>query len=104
MSLFLFLENFSQVKLERNAANSRVTELEERIATLEKETAAAKQEAAAAIQRAERAEEKEQASAKQEEELVPRVEALVSSLTGNFFFQFFSVYFPGYSDQLNFSL
>ena len=81
---------------ERNAANSRVTQLEERLAALEKEAAAAKKEAIAATQRAERAEEKEQAAAKQEEELIPRVAAVVNIMTGNFsssgylFFLYFS--------------
>ena len=70
--------------MERNIANSRVTELKERIATLEKEAAAAKKETVAATQRAERAKEKEQAAAKQEEELIPRVAAIVNCLTGNF--------------------
>ena len=70
---------------ERNIANSRVTELEERIVALEREAAAAKQEATAAIQRAEKAEEKEQAATKQEENLFSRVEAFVNCLTGNFF-------------------
>ena len=72
------------MKSERNNANSRVTELEERISILEKEAATAKQEAIAATQRAERAEEKEQAAAKQEEELIPRVAAIVNIMTGNF--------------------
>ena len=71
---------------ERNIANSRVTELEERIAALEKEAAAAKQEATAAIKRAENAEKKEQTTAKQEEDLIPRVAAIVNCLTGNFFY------------------
>ena len=70
---------------ERNIANSRVTELEERIAALEKEDDVAKQEAAAAIQRAEKAEENEQVAAKQEEDLAPRVAAVVNYLTGNLF-------------------
>ena len=69
---------------ERNIANSRVTELEERIAALEKEAAAAKQEATAAIQRAKKVEEKEQVAAKQEEDLIPWVAAVVNCLTCNF--------------------
>ena len=72
------------MKLERNSANYRVAELEERIATLEQEAAAAKKEAIVATQRAERAKEKEQAAAKQEEELIPRVAAVVNIMTGNF--------------------
>ena len=94
--LSLPIEHLAQVKSERNIANSRVTQLEERIATLEKEAAAAKKEAIAATQRAERAEEKEQAAAKQEEELIPRVAAVVNIMTGNFLLvvtSFFCRYF-----------
>ena len=54
--LSLSTEHLAQVKSDRNIANSRVTELEERIATLEKEADAAKKEAVAATQRAETAE------------------------------------------------
>ena len=59
-----------------------MTELETRIATLEKELAIARREAATAVTRAKEAELKEQAAAKQEEEPIPRVEALVNSLSG----------------------
>ena len=68
-----------------------MTELKERVAGLEKEAATAKKEVVAAIRRGEKAEEKEQAVAKQEEEQIPRVEALVNSLSGKCFLPLFPI-------------
>ena len=83
---FLFsLDHLSQVTADRDAANLRVAQLEERLAILEREKAAAKDEAVTATRRAERAKEKERATAQQEEELIPRVTAIVNSMNGNFF-------------------
>ena len=79
------LDHLSQVTADRDAANLRVAQLEERLAVLEREKAAAKDEAVTATRRAERAEEKERAAAQQEEELIPRVTAIVNSMNGNFF-------------------
>ena len=49
---FLFLEHLCQVTSDRDSANARVTELEERVAALEKEAAAAKKKVVAAVERA----------------------------------------------------
>ena len=67
---------------ERNAANLRVTQLEERLAALEKEATAAKEEVVTTTRRAEKAEKKEREATKQEEELTPRVAAIVNTMTG----------------------
>ena len=75
-------EHLSQVTLDRDFSNTRVTELEARVIALEKELATAKDQAAAALARAEEATTKEQAALQQEEELTPRVQAVVNSLTG----------------------
>jgi septal ring factor EnvC (AmiA/AmiB activator) len=83
---FLFpLDHLSQVTADRDAANLRVAQLEERLAVLEREKAAAKDEAITATRRAEKAEEKERAATQQEEELIPRITAIVNSMNGNFF-------------------
>jgi len=73
----------SQVTSDRNSANIRVNELEIRVAELEKAVTAA-------VKRAEDAEQKEQALAKQEEDLIPRLEAIVNSLSGKNFFLCYS--------------
>ena len=78
-------EHLSQITSDRDSLNARVTKLKNRIATLEKEAAVAKKEAAAAVKRAEEAELKEQAAAKKEEDLLPRLEAIVNSLSGKIF-------------------
>ena len=79
--LLCLSEHLSQVTSDRDSSNARVTELENRIAALEKEADVAKKEAAAVVKRAEKAELKEKAAAKQEEDLIPRLEAIVNSLT-----------------------
>ena len=78
---FFLVEHLDQVMAERNAANLRVTQLEERLAALEKEAATAKDEVVTATRRAEKAEKKELAATKQEKELTLRVAAIVNTMT-----------------------
>ena len=65
-------EHLSQVALDRDSSNTRVTELEARVIALEKELATAKDQAAAALARAEEATTKEQAALQLEEDLTDR--------------------------------
>ena len=77
----------SVVGSEKEAALTRVKELEEQVANLTAESAAAKKESTAATRRANEVVQKEKDALKQatelEEALTPRLESVVNSLSGN---------------------
>ena len=87
LDVFSVTEQLAIVGPEREAALTRVKELEEQVANLTAESVAAKKESVAATRRADEAVQKEKEALKQatelKEALTPRLESVVNSLSGN---------------------